>query len=121
MNNQPHPTDHAKATDRCRPTTNVASAILWASAFVIAAMIITQAGRLPQNAAHADVAAERGQYTLLTAASGRGGGEQPYELLYVLDSRDQMFLVYEIENVQQFRIHRRDGGSLDMLFRNARR
>ncbi len=98
-----------------------AAAALWASAFVIAALIIIQAGHLPEHQAHAEMSTDRGQYTLMTTSSGRGGGTEPNQLLYVMDSRDQVFLVYEIENVQQQRIHRRDGGSLAALFQNARR
>lgn len=98
-----------------------AAAVLWASAFLIAALIVIQAGKLPEHRAHAEMATDRGNYTLMTTASGRGGGTEPNQLLYVIDSRDQVFMVYEIENVQQGRIHRRDGGSLSTLFDNARR
>ena len=34
---------------------SAANAILWASAFVIAAIIIVQAGKLPENRAHAEI------------------------------------------------------------------
>ncbi|MHC4992043.1 MAG: hypothetical protein ACYTGC_13805, partial [Planctomycetota bacterium] len=60
------------------------TAALWASAFVLAAFVIVQAGRLPENAAHAEMANSLGSYTLLTTNSGRGGDADPDELLYVI-------------------------------------
>ena len=96
---------------------NPASAVLWAAAFVIAGMIIVQAGKLPQNAAHADTTAVRGDYTLLTTGSGRGENQ----MLYVIDGRDQILLVYEVEDGQRGQIFLRDGGSLANLMLNARR
>ncbi|MCI0630359.1 MAG: hypothetical protein L0Y44_06855 [Phycisphaerales bacterium] len=97
-----------------------AGAALWASAFVIAALILVQAGRLPENAAHADVVADRGSYTLLTCNSGRGGEVDPEDLLYVIDSREQVLLIYEVEDSRKNQIILRDGGSLDTLFTRAR-
>jgi len=95
-------------------------AALWASAFVIAALIIVQAGRLPGNQAHAEMATGNGTYTLVTADAGTGGDERPDELLYVIDSRDQVLLVYEIEDARQKRVILRGGGSLQNLLHAAR-
>lgn len=99
---------------------DTSSAALWASAFVIFAMIILQAGKLPSNQAHAEMASTRGAYTLLTTSSGRGGDEDPDELLYVLDSVGAVLLVYEIEDARKGQIFLRDGGSLINLFNSAR-
>jgi len=99
---------------------NPAAAVLWASAFIIAALVIVQAGRLPANAAYASVAASNGDYLLLTANSGAGDDAEPDELLYVIDSRDQVYYVYEIENISRNQMILRAGGSLDALFRTAR-
>ena len=96
------------------------AAVLWASAFVIAALMIVQAGRLPGPSAYAETATNRGDYALLTGRSGLGRDEKPRELLYVIDNRDRVLLVYEIENIERG-IIARDGGSLDNLFRGARR
>jgi hypothetical protein len=52
------------------------AAALWASAFVIAALIIVQAGRLPGNQAHAEMATGNGAYTLVTADAGTGGDQR---------------------------------------------
>lgn len=99
---------------------NPAAAVLWASAFVIAALIIMQAGRLPANAAHAAVAADRGSYSLLTSGSGRGDDADPYELLYVIDSREQVLLIYEVEDARKKQIVLREVYNLDQQFQRAR-
>ena len=103
-----------------RTTINPASAILWASAFVIGALVIMQAGRLQGNIANAEMVADRGSYTLLTASSGRGGEAEPDELLFVIDSREQILLVYEVEDARKRQIHLRDPQNLDLLFQRAR-
>jgi hypothetical protein len=100
---------------------NSSAAVLWASAFVILALIIVQAGRLPGNPAHASTVSERGSYSLLTADSGKGGDTEPDEILCVMDSRDQVLLVYEIENARQGGLTLRDRYSLEELFLRARR
>ncbi len=97
------------------------AAVLWASALVIAALTIIQAGRLPGPAARAEMSSSHGDYTLLTARSGRGPDEAPYELLYVIDNRDQVLLVYEVAEAQRGVVTAVDGGPLDNLFRGARR
>ncbi len=104
-----------------RQPLNSSSAVLWASAFVIGALTIVQAGRLPGNAAHAEMTGARGSYTLLTTNSGTGGDADPDELLYVIDNTDQVLMVYEVEDARRGKITLRDGGSLDNLFRAARR
>lgn len=98
-----------------------ATAVLWASAFLLAALVITQAGRLPANPAYAETAVEAGGYTLLTTDSGRGEDSAPNELLYILDSREEVVLIYEIEDARQKQILLRDGGSLRNLFIAGRR
>ena len=56
---------------------------------------------------------QSGGYTLLTTNAGRGlESGIPFELLYVLDDRDETILVYEIENARNNRITLRDGGPL---------
>ena len=99
---------------------NAGAAVLWASAFVIIALIIVQAGRLPGNAAYAEMVADRGSYTLMTADSGRGGDEDPNEVLYVIDSREQTLLIYEVEDARKRQVIYREGQPLDQLFQRAR-
>ncbi len=72
-----------------RTSSLAASAALWASAFVVAAMILTQAGRLAGNQARAEMAADGSEYGLVTT---KGGNE---ELLYVLEKRAGRIFVYE--------------------------
>ena len=108
---------------RTRERLDVGSAVLWASAFVILAMIIVQAGGVEGRAAFAEMASARGAYTLLTTDAGRGGGgvdDMPNEILYVLDSRDEVLLVYEVEDARRGQVLLRSGGSVAGLFRSAR-
>ena len=90
-------------TTDTRPATRrpglTATAILTASAVLLAALTIIQAGRLPFNAAYAGAANQGGQGTsLVTIDSGLGPKERPYELLWVLDGRGEMVFVYYMEN-----------------------
>jgi hypothetical protein len=100
---------------------SIPAAILWVSAFLLAALIIVQAGKLPQHSAYAAQSASAGSYTILAADRGTGGDVEPDEVIYVIDNRDQVLLVYDIENIADRRVILRDGGPLDTLFRNARR
>lgn len=112
--------DHTTAPCTHKTSINGAAAALWASAFVIIALIIVQAGRLPGNLAFGAVAADRGPYTLLTASSGQGPEANPDDVLFVIDSREQVLMVYEIENLAKKQITLRDGGNLENLFQRAR-
>src|SRR5262245_60979323 len=101
---------------------NSGAAALWASALVIAALIIVQAGRLSgaHNAAHAGMQGDRGDYTLLTASAGTGPETDPNDIFCVLDSREQILLVYEVEDAQKKQVVLRDVYQLDNLFLRAR-
>lgn len=96
------------------------AAVLWASAFVIAALAIVQAGRLPGSTAYAETVAELGDYTVLTARTGKGPDDRPYEALWVIDNREQVLIVYDLEDAQRGKLIVRGGGSLRNLFRTAR-
>jgi len=106
---------------RAKTNMRTSAAVLWSSAFVLAALVIVQAGRLPGNPAYAEMGVESGGYTLVTIDAGRGEDCDPEELLFVIDSRDEMLLVYEIEDARQRQVILRGGGSLRNLFQNARR
>jgi len=100
-----------------------AAAILWASAFLLFALIIVQAGSLPGSSAFAEMADSGGDYAALTTTIGKGGGggdEPPYQVLYVVDSREEVLMVFEIEDARSKNIILRGGGSLSNLFRGAR-
>ncbi len=92
------------------------AAVLWASAIVIAGLVILQAGRLPQNAAYADQAVSEGGYTLMTTDSGRGSDTAPKELLYIIDNRSEVLLVYEVPDARSNSLQLVGGGSLQSLF-----
>ncbi len=102
---------------------NPAAAVLWASAFVVAALAIMQAGRLAPNPAYADALTTEDGFSLLTAPSGLGGGDRPYDLLYVIDSTDETLFIYWIENAttpSSSRLTLMDGAYLPTLFNAAR-
>ena len=104
---------------RFRPA-SPSAAVLWASAFVIGALTIIQAGRFPGRSAHAETTANVNDFSLVTARSGIGPDERPSELLFLIDNHAEVLLVYELPNIQQG-IFLRDGGSLTNLFRSAAR
>jgi hypothetical protein len=74
---------------------NPGAAALWASAFVIGAMIIVQAGKLPSrgNAARAGNVSEIGDLTILTADSGDNE-----DILCILDRRSEQLFIYGVKN-----------------------
>jgi hypothetical protein len=103
---------------------NRSNPVLWASAFVILAMAIAQAGRLAPNPAYAgDAISTNSGLALLTASSGTGPKEAPYDLLYVIDSQDELLFVYWIENANTqatSKLSLVNGGYLPALFQAAR-
>lgn len=81
---------NATASGAPSGSTGLVLASMWASAFVIAAIIISQAGRLgPLNPAYAEMASEGSDYSLMTT---QGGND---ENLYVLDNRAGKLFVYK--------------------------
>jgi hypothetical protein len=56
----------------------------------------------------------------MTCDAGTGGDADPDEILCVIDSREQMMLVYDVEDVRKKAILLRDGYNLDQLFIRAR-
>lgn len=99
---------------------NGSAAVLWASAFIIGALVIIQAGKLPGQAAYAEMASSRGDYSVMTTNSGRGGDADPDELVYVIDNRDQVLLVYEVEDAKRGGVLLKDGWNLSIMFNRAR-
>jgi hypothetical protein len=91
---------HTVPGNRLRNPRNLAAAALWASAFVLAALTIVQAGRLPMNAAYGAGAANQGGQgsSVITLNTGLGPDSKPYEALWVLDGRGEMLFIYYIEN-----------------------
>ena len=60
------------------------AAILWGAAFLLAGMVIIQAGRMGGNAAHAEMTGSDGGYTLMTTSAGSGKNEVLYVKQLVL-------------------------------------
>lgn len=113
-------TIHNDATaDRETKSLQPARAILWACAFVLAALVILQAGRLPGNPAYADGVSNGANYTVLTVPSGRGGGDEgPDDIIIVFDNRNGAILAYA-PDARNANLTLLDGQSLDSLFRAA--
>lgn len=100
---------------------NPSAAVLWASAMIIAALVVMQAGGLPINEAYASTTMTRGDYTLCTATTGTGNNFAPNMVVYVIDNQDQVLMVYDIESPQQNRLILRDGVNLVSMFSDALR
>ncbi|MBM4111756.1 MAG: hypothetical protein FJ253_00025 [Phycisphaerae bacterium] len=99
-------------------SSKIGTSILGASAFVLAALTIIQAGKPP---AFAETANSGGfGYSVATIRSGQGPNERPYELVYVVDSRGETLFIYYIENSTGQRMQLRQALSLPALFRQAR-
>jgi hypothetical protein len=95
-------------------------AILATSAVAIAALAIVEAGRLHPAADAGTASMGIGGYTAITASTGQGPDTQPFEILYVLDNRGEMLLVYGVEAQIDRRMVLLGGASLPVLFRAAR-
>jgi len=92
---------------------------LWASAFVLAALVMIEAGKLPAHRAHAGPATAGDEgFSMLTAPSATGGSGQEY--LYVIDGRDEVLYLYEVPNVADRRIVFKGGAFLPAVFAAGR-
>jgi uncharacterized membrane protein len=68
------------------------AAALWASAAVIAALILVQGSRLTGETARADVVSTTGSLTVLTFEG------QNEDLIAVLDARSEQIMLYRVVN-----------------------
>lgn len=76
-----------------KPSSPFAGAALWASAFVVLALILVEAGRRGhQNAALAGDASSVGDLSVLTASAGTDE-----DVLCVLDQRNETLSVFGVE------------------------
>lgn len=89
------------------------SASLWASAFVILALLIFQAGRINDNPAHADMVSRVGEYTIMTTD---GGNE---EVIVVIDNRNEDLLIYKVKQQRELELYQKI--ALPRMFADARR
>lgn len=114
MNTPTPPTPAAPSTSPATGRATKASPMvaLWASAFVLAGLVLTQADRLIGTRAQAELVSRVGGYTVLTADGGTD------EVLILLDHRTEELFVYSIENQTSIELDQ----SLDVagLFRDAK-
>ena len=81
------------------------------------ALVIMQAGRLPQQSAFAgDAITGADGFTMITTSSGFGKDTRPYELCFVLDNYSDMMFVYEIPQAASRSVVLRNGTDLPYLF-----
>lgn len=88
------------ATRRRSSRLDSGAAALWASAFVIMALILTQAARLGGAPALAGEYAEVGQFKVLTGAAGSNE-----EFIAVLNTTDETISVYMVENGRSLELY----------------
>ena len=94
---------------------------LWASAFVIAALVIVEAGSLPSTWAQAGQTATGGSgFSMSTVRATSTGENGVQELRYVIDGRDELLYVYEMPEASDRRIVFRGGALLPTLFAKGR-
>ena len=105
-------TNTTPTTDR--PSLHPSCAVLWASAFVIMALIIVQAGRpgAGGNAAYAGDVGEVGHLRLITSLSS-----QDEEILSILDQDNEIISAYGVANGQTIELY--DVVSLPAVFSRA--
>ncbi len=100
----PDTADHTAGSTTARDTAarkgpNFAAAALWASAFMLAALTIVQAGRMPGSTAYGSSAnSSPDGSSVVTVPTGLGPDNKPYEALWVLDARTEVLSIYYIEN-----------------------
>ncbi|MHC4810160.1 MAG: hypothetical protein ACYTEV_07315 [Planctomycetota bacterium] len=119
---------HRRSSDPSRA--GGGDAVLWASACVLAAFVVIQAGRPVSDAASADasaaaaLAAQSGAvdgFSIVAGRSGRGDDADPTKIVWVIDSTAGAVMVYEVEDARRNAITFREGSSLPLLFESARR
>lgn len=95
---------------------------LWASAFVLAGLLVISAGRITPPAGAGDPASvAAGGMQVLTLTNGDGSSTQYNESVYVLDNHSETLFVYTVENATDKRgLILRTAEPLQQIFRNAR-
>lgn len=97
-----------------REKIDVGAAALWASAFVLIALIIVQASDFGGAEARAGSVVAVDGMVSLTAGSANGE-----DVLVILDEREEVISVYGVENQRNIRLY--DQRELPELFVNANR
>ncbi|MCC6285420.1 MAG: hypothetical protein IT439_08985 [Phycisphaerales bacterium] len=89
-----------------------ASPALWASAFVIGALVLSQSGRMVGSTARAEMVSQTGAYTVLTVDGGTNN------VLVILDKRSEELFVYNANSQSTVQLETRL--PLPKLFTDAR-
>ncbi|HVZ93580.1 MAG TPA: hypothetical protein VG797_03630 [Phycisphaerales bacterium] len=114
MNNTPPTTDNINPEPGVRRTIDTGAASLWASLFVIAALVVMQASKLGSgNAAYAGDVANVGQLTALTTIGGPNE-----EILYLLDKSREKILVYGVQGGRSVELYQVE--DLEPLYTQAK-
>jgi anti-sigma-K factor RskA len=85
---------------------------LWASAFVLAAIIVVQAGRLGPSEARADLVSAAGGVTALTVEASNE------DVLLVVDTRSDALMAYKVVNQKDLDLYKTY--NLPRIFGDAR-
>jgi len=89
------------------------TAVLWASAFVILAMILLRAGDLRGSMAHGEMVTDSGSdYVVMTVDGGSD------DVLLVLDQRNEELFIYGVKTQQSVELFQRF--KLARLFHDAK-
>jgi hypothetical protein len=65
---------------------------LWASAFVLGGLILTQAGRI--QSAQADSVVANNGFCMSTITCGNQSGPETYDLLWLIDDRSETLMIF---------------------------
>ena len=107
--NQPEPDGTSETPSR---GVRVPDGALWASAVVLAGLILALGARVADRPAYAEMAVKAGSYSMVTTEAGDS------EALVVLDDREERLLVYTVSPGDKFEL--RASQDLAELFGGAR-
>ena len=95
--------------------------VLWASAFVLIALILVQLGRPLSPSLQADMLVHNGEYTMLTMRGRPEARTKETDALVLVDVSEGWMLMYELVGNRPNRtIQALDGGPLAWLFERGR-
>ncbi len=97
------------------------TAVLWSTALLLAALVIVQAGKLESRASADQANSGQLGFSVCSATTGQGTPAEPIEAVYIVDSRDEVLLVYAMERFTDMKVQLRHTESLPNLFMQARR
>ena len=90
---------------------------LWASAFVLGGLILTQAGKI--QSANADSVATTNGFCMSTITVGNQTGSETYDLLWLVDDRSETLMIF-YGDVYNKVLDLRTTKNLSEIFKQAR-